>query len=407
MNKSSEDFNMNKSDVSSADFQFEISFFDIVNFVQNFWKKLALASILGAVLGFFSWFVMSSYSAENFILNNAKINTKSEPNGFDFLSWRAVEKSLPSLASKIVSEGKLPVGQAELYQSLRNSQWWAQNVTLDYLLSKTEVKNFASVNKEIDDPISPIISIRVKASGSSSQEAINNVEGIIQFIRSGAAYLQIENLLKTYEIDSIVELAEIQRKITGVKIEVDNQQKRIKFLEELFKRYPGSSSAGQEAYNNSQFNNKYASTLTSIVEANNDLFMYKENLNKLEARLTELIFAKEFLNEAYPKLQMTFDGQILSKELQEIIDKLSTKIDNPIKQAMLEEIRTNLLVIQTRFNKILEVNSLPISTGRKNKIQFIAGGLASGFLLALILLIGQRVLSSFQSKGVKSRLDYK
>ena len=42
----------------------EISLLDIVNFAQESWKKLAIAAVAGAVLGFASWNFLGSYQAE-------------------------------------------------------------------------------------------------------------------------------------------------------------------------------------------------------------------------------------------------------------------------------------------------------------------------------------------------------
>jgi hypothetical protein len=39
----------------------EISLLDIVNFLQESWKKLALAGLIGAILGFAYWNFLGSY----------------------------------------------------------------------------------------------------------------------------------------------------------------------------------------------------------------------------------------------------------------------------------------------------------------------------------------------------------
>jgi len=42
----------------------EISLLDIVTFVQSAWKKLAIAAVVGAVLGLGNWYFLGSYQAE-------------------------------------------------------------------------------------------------------------------------------------------------------------------------------------------------------------------------------------------------------------------------------------------------------------------------------------------------------
>ena len=53
----------------------EISLLDIVNFLTGAWKKLAIASIVGAVLGLAGWLTLGSYSAEYVLLNNNNNNS--------------------------------------------------------------------------------------------------------------------------------------------------------------------------------------------------------------------------------------------------------------------------------------------------------------------------------------------
>ena len=54
----------------------EISFLDIVNFLTDSWKKLAIAALVGAALGLAGWFVLGSYSAEYVLLNNTQHKTQ-------------------------------------------------------------------------------------------------------------------------------------------------------------------------------------------------------------------------------------------------------------------------------------------------------------------------------------------
>ena len=54
-----------------------ISLLDIVNFLHSAWKKLAIAAIVGAVLGLTGWFALGQYSAEYILLNNTNTNTNT------------------------------------------------------------------------------------------------------------------------------------------------------------------------------------------------------------------------------------------------------------------------------------------------------------------------------------------
>jgi hypothetical protein len=52
-----------KFNVKSDD-EAEISLADIVEFIQESWKQLILAGVVGAVLGFGGWFFLGSYKAK-------------------------------------------------------------------------------------------------------------------------------------------------------------------------------------------------------------------------------------------------------------------------------------------------------------------------------------------------------
>ena len=75
----------------------EISLLDIVNFLQESWKKLAIAAVAGALLGFAYWFFISSYQAQIILVNNG---------GSDLVGLRSLKKTLPNLANQMIDEGK-------------------------------------------------------------------------------------------------------------------------------------------------------------------------------------------------------------------------------------------------------------------------------------------------------------
>lgn len=125
----------------------EISLAEIVDFLRVSWKKLAIASIIGAVLGFSGWFFLGSYSAEYVLLNN---NNNNNSYALDLVTWKTVQKSLPNLASQIEDEGKAPQGQERLFETLSDEQWWQKNVIPSYAISKADTKDLAAISKDLD-----------------------------------------------------------------------------------------------------------------------------------------------------------------------------------------------------------------------------------------------------------------
>lgn len=386
----------------------DISLLNIVDFLNGSWKKLAIASIIGLILGLGGWWLFGTYTAEYTLLNNTNtnntnnINSNSNSNsnsntsntyGLDLLTWKVIQKSLPNLAAQIVEDGKVPNGQVRLYRTLSDDQWWQKNAIPSYALSKADTKDLAGISKEFDGASTTILSVSVKASGSSKEGAIDAVRGAAQFLRSGGAYLQIRSLLNAYEGEVISAAGEIQRKMTATQIEMGYQQRRAKSLEELYRRYPGNSSVGQQVVDPKESGAKYLSITTQIIAANNDINQSKETLSRMDDRLAQLALTKLFLDEALPKIEATFDGLVLDKELLEIEAKLREKIgkDDPKQQEILDQIRSQLVIIQARFTKGLEANTSPTSNGKKGVIISIVGGLAGGLLSAVLLLLGQKI----------------
>jgi hypothetical protein len=314
-----------------------------------------------------------------------------------------IQKSLPNLAAQIVEDGKASEGQAGLYKTLAGDQWWQKNAIPSYALSKADTKDLAGISKEFDGASTTILSIAVNATGSSKEGAIDAVRAATQFLRTGGAYLQIRSMLNAYEGEVISAAGEIQKKITNTKIEMGYQQQRVKSLEDLYKRYPSNSNVGQQVVDPKESGAKFLSITTQIIAANNDINQSKEVLNRLEDRLTQLALIKSFLDEALPMIETTFDGLVLDKELLAIETKLREKIgkDDSKQQEILDQIRSQLLLIQARFTKGLEANTAPTSSGKKGMIKSTAGGLAGAFFLMLLALLGQRVWSNVKSGVAK------
>jgi hypothetical protein len=167
----------------------EISLLDIVNFLTGAWKKLAIASILGAILGLSGWFFLGSYNAELVLNNNG---------GTDLVGWRSLQKTLPNLADQIIDESKVPEGQESLYRTLSNADWWQKNTTATYGMSKADTKDLAST-AGLEAAGTSIMSLTITAGGSTKGRAIDNARGAKNFLLQGASYLAIKSLFSAQE----------------------------------------------------------------------------------------------------------------------------------------------------------------------------------------------------------------
>ena len=376
----------------------EISLLDIVNFLTGTWKKLAAASIVGAVLGLAGWLTLGSYSAEYVLLNNNNNNSYA----LDLVSWKMLQKSLPNLAAQIVEENKAPQDQGSLYRAMSNEQWWQKNVLPSYALSKADTKDLAGISKDLDAASTTILNFTLTASGSSKEQSIVNVRAASKFLRSGSVYLQIRSMINGYESQTVSTVAELQQKITSTQIEMGYQQERAKSLEELHKRFPGGANVSGQVVDPKDSGAKYLPLATQIVAVNNDINSSKETLARLQKRVEQISLIKSFIEQAIPLQDQTFDGLALDDQLLAIEGSLRSKLakGDANGQELLDHLHSQLLAIQVRFTKGLEANTAPTAS-KKGMIKSTAGGLAAAFFLMLLALLGKRVWQTVKSGGAK------
>jgi hypothetical protein len=388
---------LNNSPASqNLDDQSEIFLIDIVYFLQSAWKKLAISAVVGTVLGLGGWFVLGSYSAECVLLNNNSY-------ALDLVSWKMLQKSLPNLAGQIIDENKAPENQTSIYKAMANKQWWQKNIVPSFALSKADTKDLAGISKDLDGASTTILNFTLTASGSSKQQAIDNVRAASQFLRSGGAYLQLRSLLGGYETQTISAVSDVQQKITYTQIEMDYQQDRIRQLGELHKRFPGGNAPAQQVVDAKESSAKYLPLQTQIIAVNNDLNGSKEALTRLQKRLDQLALTKTFLEQSLPLQDQTFDGLKLNQQLLEIESSLRAKLskDDSNGADFLNALQAQLLAIQVRFSKGLEANTAPTAS-HKGMIKATAAGFAAAFFLMLMFLLGQKAWASVKEQDAKA-----
>ena len=219
-----------------------MSLINIVEFVQDSWKHLVLAGIVGALLGFSSWYFLGSFKAQLVLLNNTNIypetnitNTNTNTNinitntyGLDLLTWRTLQNSLPGLASQIAAQNNLAAERKGIYSAMSDSEWWVNSTTPSYAISKADAKGLAMISKNLDSAATTILSFTINSDGQDKEKSLDNVRFASQFFKSGGAYLQLKALLNRYEGETISTVAEIQNRLTQAQVEQEYHRERIK-----------------------------------------------------------------------------------------------------------------------------------------------------------------------------------
>lgn len=375
----------------------EISLADIILFVSQSYQKLIGLAFLGLLIGLTGWFFLVKYQAEWVIHNNPNTSPGAQAEAsssyaLDLVSWRTIQKSLPSLADQMVEQGKAPQGQLALYKAMSDPIWWSKNVMTNYAITKADTKDLATLSKNLDGASTTILSLSIKATGHTREEAIDHVRFAAQFLLQGGAYLQIKSLINGLESETIGTAADIQSKITSTQIELGYLEARAKNLEQLLKRFPGSSGTNQQVIDPKDSSAKYLPLSTQLIAVNTDINLTQENLVRLADRLAQITLIKSFLEQAKPLVEESVNGITITQSLLEEEAKLRASLgrDDAKSRQFLDSLRSSLLTIQSRFTKGLEANTAPIAQ-KTGMLKSAVAGLMAGLFLALIALIGVRV----------------
>ena len=373
----------------------EISLLDIIDFVQSAWKKLAIAAVVGAILGLAYWFLLVGYTAQLVLLNN---NNNNNSYALDIVSWRTVQKSLPNLAAQIVVEGGLKDQELSQYRTMSDELWWQKNVLPTYALSKADTKDLAAIGKDLDGAATTILSLTINSGGATEQKSVEAVKLSGDFLRSGSAYLQLRGLINGYESNATAQVAEINRRITSAKIDLQFLNSRVQNLEELRKRFPQNTTASSQVVDAKDSGAKYLPITIQIIAVNNDINGNKELLDRMQIKLAQIGIINNFLSQALPLMEQSRDGLMFAKQLLDINSVMLQKVspNDPSALEALQGLRSEIVSIQNRFTKSLEANSAPTSK-KRGMIKSAASGLAVAFFLALMVLLGQRVWASVKA----------
>lgn len=354
-------------------------------FVQN-WKRLLLGSVIGLVVGVGTWQIFAPYKAQVVLSNNA----------FSFISWRSLQKSLPVLAAQLVQSQRSAPDQLN---RLSSPSWWAKNVLPTYSVTKADTKDFAAINKDLQDQVGAILNFTVSAEGSSKELAIANVEFIVDFIRQGSTLLQIKSLINSYDLQVLNAETDLQKKILDTNVELKFMHERAKNLEELRQRFPENSAvSSQQVVDLKDSNAKFMPISTQLVAINMDISNTTEALERMHNDQAKTRYLREFVKKAIPMLGEQTNGLLLADQLLKIESDLSATIKpgdtNALQSAI--SIRASLIHLRTSFSKGLESNLSP-QVSRSSPLLPAAGGLLAGGMLMLIFILIRKKLAEIKS----------
>ena len=380
-------FNVNVPSNSDA----EISLLDIFQFVEESWRLILGAGIVGLALGLGGWFAFANYKAELLLHNN---------NSFDILSWNYNEKLIPSLAREILEKKAVPDNQTAHLIKVSNPIWWSKNVKTNFVATKSELKKLDIVFKDMEIATSNIVSFSISVDDPSEENALEEVGSITRFIINASYYLVVKKILSDYEINSLNQNGEIKKKIYEAQVELGYLRELDKNLQQLQKSYPDSMGVRQQSLQLpvSKDQAKFLPLANQITAVKIDIAKCIESLERFDDQMKQLKTKKFFLESAVPIMAGRYDGANMINDLLALQQKLRAKIAPGDTKAIsvLNSIEAEFLNVNLKFHG-LQQYSAPIVTKPSMLKSAAIGFFGAGFAM-LVVLLGRQIQSTLRSQ---------
>ena len=353
-------------------------------------------------MGWLAGMMTSPYVAELLLVNNSYSNSNST---FDLISWRIASKNLPNLATELLTKDLIKPEEKELFEQLSSYKWWQSNVVPTYALSKSDVKDLASVGKDLDSAGATILNFVITGKSVDKAKAVQLTGIASQFIRTGASYLMVKELLSKYQSEVNHQDVEIQKNRVTQRLELQYLKEKAERLTQLQKRFPNQPIMNSNVLDPKDSGAKYLPVVTQLIAVNTDINQIEENLARLDDQSEQLLVLKTFLEKVKALENTSANGLLLIKGLLQVEVDLRKAIlpQTLVQQVQLERIKTDLVRIQVKFTEGL-VNPIEVSVTKPSKLKFLVGGGAVGFMLGVLLLLFLRMWNNYRpsSGPVKS-----
>jgi deoxycytidine triphosphate deaminase len=284
---------------------------------------------------------------------------------------------------------------------LGSESLWEKSVKPTLLVSKADTKDLLDTTA-LNSSGSKISSIQITGNASTKEGSIKKVEKIKNFFINGATLIQLNDLIRSYELKAIQIDSNLKKKIASAEVELEYSQKRIRNLNELKNQYPTNSSLSGQVVDAKDSGAKYLPVTTQIVAATTDVNNIKETLARYRDEESQSKIYQMFVDKAKPLLGANEDMVVLTNELLGICEKISTSLGSgAIQQLAVEDIKSSLTEIKTiQLYGLRQIGAVDV----KNPpyLKYILGGLFGGLFLGMLFAIGVKLLKQmdFSNKPI-------
>jgi hypothetical protein len=366
-----------------------ISLVDIVQFIKESYKKVALLALGGLVCAAILTLALGQYTASITLLNYAEL---------DIPRIKYLQATLPKLSQEESGKGGISsVGFEEL---------WKSAIKINSLVKKSDTKDLIDP-ETLKSNMFNIYAIEMIAKANTKQLAEGRVQEISNFFVNGAVMIDLRDLVRRYELQVSKTDAQLGTKILNAEGELVYIERRIKTLEELKRQFPATTTSNNHSMNlvDSKGNSaKYLPVLMQIIAAIADKNNNLELLQRYKEEDSQMRIYNLFVEKAKPFLDTGLKDPKLLANLLVIVDEAKKTPKTIYEKAVLSTIEGDLRKIMA-----FKLYGLPqfgsISTAGpaylKNIVIGSFGGAIVGILFALGLRVSQRLRAEMKVPSVQ------
>lgn len=364
-----------------------ISLLDIVQFIKAAYKKILLLGLCGLLISIIFTYALGQYTASITLLNYAQL---------DIPRIKYLQAALPKLSQEESVKG------SQSY--LGTEQLWNSAIKVKSLVGKSDAKDLLDPASLKSDRFN-IYAIEVLGKANAKQLAEERAQEINNYFISGTIFIDLRDLVRQYELNVATTNAKLATKILNAEVELAYVDRRIKRLTELKKQYPASATGQTNSLQLTDAKDsgaKYLPILTQIIAATADQNNQNELLLRYKEEATQMRIYGSFVEKAKPFMDTGLKDPKLITNLLDIVSQVSKDVNTNYEKVALSTIDGDLKKIMAfKLYGLPQVGAVS-TTGPaylKNAAMGLIGGAMLGILLALGLVLAQRLRTQMKSAG--------
>ncbi len=366
-----------------------ISLLDILQFIKESYKKIALLALGGSVSAAIFTFALGQYTASITMLNYAEL---------DIPRIKYLQAALPKLSQDN------SIKSSENY--LGSEQIWKSAIKVNSLVGKSDAKDLIDPASLKSDRFN-IYAIELIGKANAKQLAEERAQEISNYFINGTVYIDLRDLFRQYELTFTATNSKLGTKILNAEVELNYIERRIKNLNELKRQFPVTIASQN---NSMQFIDakdnaaKYLPVLTQIIAATADQNYQLELLSRYKEEAAQMRIYSSYVEKAKPFMDAALKDPKLLVNLLNILDEAKKEVNTNYEKVTLSTIEGNLKKIMAfKLYGLPQVGSIGIKGPAylKNTAIGLFGGAMMGILFALGLRVSQRLRAEMKSPSVQ------